>query len=138
MEKLFDLEEELVLFFAKHKDDFSYINHTYHHLFFDTLSASGFDVSNHTSLEVWEAVKSLRQKGYLSYTCLYSEFVMYSFRIKQDKCLSYLRLYERNHSLYGKFINHISQNSWFYGSLFGALVGSIFTVIIEKYLLKYF
>lgn len=34
MDKLFDLEEELVLFFANNMDNFHYIGHIYHYAFF--------------------------------------------------------------------------------------------------------
>lgn len=138
MEELFDLEEELVLFFANHIDSFHNIGLIYHHTFFEKLSKTGFDVSGHDSLDIWEAVKSLKQKGYLLYTSMTTPFEAYSFRINKEKCVAYFNWYQRNHSVYGKLINHISKHSWFYGSLFGALVGSIFTVLIEKLLLKIF
>lgn len=38
MDKLFDLEEELVLFFANNMDDFHHIGDIYHHAFFEKLS----------------------------------------------------------------------------------------------------
>lgn len=136
--ELSDLEEELVLFFANHIDIFHNIGLIYHHTFFEKLSKTGFDISGHNLLDIWEAVKSLKLKGYLSYTSMTSSFEAYSFRINKDKCLSYLNWYKRNHSFYGKFVNHLAKHSWFYGSLFGALVGSIFTVLIEKLLLKMF
>lgn len=138
IDELFDLEEELVLFFANHIDSFHYIGQIYHHAFFEKLSKAGFNVSGHDSLDIWEAVKSLKQKGYLTYSVIDSQFLVYSFRINKEKCVAYLNWYQRNHSMYGKFINHISKHSWFYGSLFGALVGSIFTVLIEKLLLQLF
>lgn len=138
IDELFDLEEELVLFFANNMDDFHHIGDIYHHAFFEKLSKAGFDVSCHDSLDVWEAVTSLKQKGYLTFSNIDSRFAVYSFRINQDKCLAYLNWHKQNHSMYGKFINHISRYSWFYGSLFGALVGSIFTMIIENLLLKLF
>ena len=133
MDKLFDLEEELVLFFASNMDNFHHIGHIYHHAFFEKLSKAGFDVSCHDSLDV-----CLKQKGYLTFSNIDSRFAVYSFRINQDKCLAYLNWHQQNHSMYGKFINHISKYSWFYGSLFGALVGSVFTVLIEKLLLRVF
>jgi len=138
MDELFDLEEELVLFFANHIASFGYIGQIYHHFFFKKLSQEGFDVSGHDSLDVWEAVKILKQKGYLVFSSVTGPYEAYSFRINKEKCVAYLNWYQRNHSMYGKFINHISKHSWFYGSLFGALVGSIFTVLIEKLLLKMF
>ena len=138
MDELFDLEEELILFFANNIDSFGNIGYIYHHAFFEKLSKAGFNVSGHDSLDVWEAVKSLKQKGYLVFSSLTGPYEAYSFRINKEKCVAYLNWYQRNHSMYGTIINHISKHSWFYGSLFGALVGSIFTVLIEKLLLKFF
>ena len=65
MDELFDLEEELVLFFANYVDSFHNIGLIYHHSFFEKLSKTGFDVSGHNSLDIWEAVKSLKLKGYV-------------------------------------------------------------------------
>lgn len=138
MDELFDLEEELMLFFANNIDSFGNIGYIYHHAFFEKLSKAGFNVSGHDSLDVWEAVKSLKQKGYLVFSSVTGPYEAYSFRINKEKCVAYFNWYQRNHSVYGKLINHISKHSWFYGSLFGALVGSIFTVLIEKLLLRIF
>lgn len=138
MEELFDLEEELILFFANNINSFGNIGYIYHHAFFEKLSKAGFNVSGHDSLDVWEAVKSLKQKGYLVFSSVTGPYEAHSFRINKDKCLAYFNWYQRNHSMYGKFINHISKHNWFYGSLFGALVGAIFTVLIEKLLLQLF
>ena len=138
MDELFDLEEELILFFANNIDSIGNIGYIYHHAFFEQLSKAGFNVSGHDSLDVWEAVKSLKQKGYLVFSSVTGPYEAYSFRINKEKCVAYFNWYQRNHSVYGKLINHISKHSWFYGSLFGVLVGSIFTVLIEKLLLKIF
>lgn len=130
--ELFDLEEELVLFFADNIDKFNNMRHMSHHNFFQQLSKAGFDVSSYDSLVILETLKSLKQKNYLTYSNINNNFILSSFKINHNKCLSYLSWYKRNRSFYGRFVNHLSIHSWFYGSLFGALVGSIFTVLIEK------
>lgn len=132
MQKLYGLAEKLVLYFACNNEIFNDIPRISQNGFFEMLAKNNFDVTGYISLETWDALKSLKVKGFVCFSVIQYACEAYCFRINNDMCMEYLEQYKRDNSRNGKIINHISKNSWFYGSLFGALSGLLFTVIIEK------